>query len=249
MMRLCLLAALAGGIAIAQTPARAFEIASVKANLSDGPLTDFVPHRSGARITMHNAELRSVIAWAYRLSNPDYELVAGIGEKSLRDSYDIDALAPGLPDDDLRTMFQTLLADRFKLKVHREAKELQAYDLVVARSGAKLIPAQPGPKYSVGFGGSSSWVEITAAGPRLIGKGASLRELAVVLTRQMGVPVRDRTGITGTFNYDVAFTRGVDASDAPFLTTAIHELGLNLERSRGAFDALVVDHVEKPSEN
>jgi uncharacterized protein (TIGR03435 family) len=55
--------------------------------------------------------------------------------------------------------------------------------------------------------------------------------------------------ITGAFDYSVAFSSGVEASDAPVLTTAIHELGLNPEKTRGNFEVLVIDHLEKSSDN
>jgi uncharacterized protein (TIGR03435 family) len=148
-------------------------------------------------------------------------------------------------------MFQTLLEDRFSLKVHRETRELAAYDLTVVRSGPKLTPAPVrAVKNSIGLGGSSSWVVLTASGGlRLVGRGASMEELAVVLTGKMGAPVRDRTGLQGAFDYSVAFSGGVEASDLPGLTTAIHELGLNLKKSRGEFEVLVIDRLERPSEN
>jgi len=236
-----------------------FEVASVRQNLIDDPndprytgLTDHVPHRSGDRISLRNSQLVSILSWAYHLTNANYELVAGRWEKSLWIAYDIEARAPGSPgDDELRRMFQTLLEDRFNLMVHRETRALAAYDLVTLRSGAKLTPAPGRPtKNSLGFGGSSSWVELMGNGAsRLVGRGASMEELAVVLTGKMGAPVRDRTGITGAFDYGVAFSSGVEASDAPVLTTAIHELGLNLEKTKGNFEVLVIDHLEKPSDN
>src|SRR6476646_1590788 len=77
-----------------------FEVASVKAMVVDDPQSDFVPRRSGDRITMHNAQLRTIIAWAYHLTNPEYQLVAAPAEKLLWDEYDIQALAPGSPNDD-----------------------------------------------------------------------------------------------------------------------------------------------------
>src|SRR6476619_5750708 len=71
-----------------------FEVASVKAMLVDDAKSDFVPRRSGDRITMHNAQLRTIIAWAYHLTNAEYQLVAAPAEKLLWDEYDIQALAP-----------------------------------------------------------------------------------------------------------------------------------------------------------
>jgi uncharacterized protein (TIGR03435 family) len=192
------------------------------------------------------------VSWAYHLTNSNYQLIAGQWEKFLWDDYDIEARAPGSPgDDDLRQMFQTMLEARFRLSAHRETRELAAYDLVVAKGGSKLMPAPARPvKHSIGSGGSSSWVELTGNGGRvLVGVGASMEELAVVLTGKMDAPVRDRTALSGAFDYRVAFSSGIDKSDAPVLTTAIRELGLNLAKSRGEFEVLVIDHLEKPTAN
>lgn len=241
-------------LVVCAQPARerpSFEVASVKAMLVDDPQSDFVPRRSGDRVVMHNAHLRSIIAWAYNLANPEYQLVAGPTEKLLWGDYDIQALTSGSPhDDDLRMMFQTLLEDRFQLKVHREKRELAAYDLLVTKSGPKLA-ASPvrSVKPGIGFGSSSSWVEFRPDGKHLVGMSASVKELVVVLTRQMIAPVRDHTGIAGTYDFDVAFSTGVDGSDKPVLATAIHDLGLNLVKSKDTFDVLVIDNLQKPTSN
>ena len=229
-----------------------FEVASVKAMLVDDPKSDYLPRRSGDRVTMHNASLWTIISWAYRLTNPDYQLVAvAPGQKLLSDDYDIQAVAPDeSSDDDLRLMFQSLLEDRFQLKVHREMRELTAYDLAVGKGGAKLIEA-PHRDYKpgIGYGSSSSWGEFRDDGKHLVGKSASIAEMVVVLTRQMRAPVRDRTGLTGAYDFDLAFSTGVDGSDKPVLTTAIRDLGLTLEKGKGTFEVLVIDHVEKPGAN
>jgi len=255
----CLLAIAA--MAAGQTaPKRlSFEVASVKENLIQDPrdprygLTDFVPRRSGNRVTMGNSQLGVIVAWAYHLTDSNYQLVAGPWAKNLwEESYDIEARSPGSASEgELRQMFQTFLEERFKLRVHRETRELAAYDLVVAKSGPKLTPAPPrADKVSIGFGGSSSWVQLVGNGDlRLVGKGASMQELAVVLSSRMRAPVQDRTGLPGLFDYNVAFSSGVDASTEPVLPTAIRGLGLNLAKSKGRFEVLVIDHVEKPSGN
>lgn len=200
---------------------------------------------------MHNAALGTIIAWAYLLTNAEYQLVPAPTVKHLWDDYDIQALASGSPnDDDLRMMFQTLLEDRFQLIVHREKRELAAYDLVVAKGGPKLVAAPARSfKPAMGFGGSSCWAEFQGDGKHLVGKSASMEEMVVVLTTQMRAPVRDRTGIAGTYDFDVAFSTGVDRSDKPVLVTAIHDLGLNLRKSKGKFELLVIDHLQKPTSN
>jgi uncharacterized protein (TIGR03435 family) len=147
-------------------------------------------------------------------------------------------------------MFQTLLEDRFQLKVHREKRELAAYDLVVAKGGPKLVAAPSrSAKPGIGFGSNSSWAEFRRDGKHLVGKSASVEEMVVVLTAQMRAPVRDRTGIAGTYDFDLAFSTGVDGSDKPVLATAIHDLGLNLVKSKGMFEVLVIDQLQKPTSN
>jgi uncharacterized protein (TIGR03435 family) len=79
--------------------------------------------------------------------------------------------------------------------------------------------------------------------------GASVEEMVVALTRQMSAPVRDRTGIAGIYDFDVAFSTGVDGSDKPVLVTAIHDLGLILEKRKGTFEVLAIDHLQKPTSN
>jgi uncharacterized protein (TIGR03435 family) len=237
----------------AQAPMKrpAFDVSSVKEN-PGSPYQDDVPQRSGDRVTMRCARLNAMIAWAWRLANPNYEIVTGPYEKLFSDMYDIAALThDGVSDDNLRLMFQNLLEERFALKVHREKREMSAYDLVTEKGGAKLTPASPRPmKNSVAVGGISSWIEILGHGTQQVtGRGASMDELAIVLTRRMKAPVVNKTAISGEFDYAVRFSSGVDESDAPVLTTAIHELGLNLEKTSGAFDVLVIDHLAKPSAN
>jgi Protein of unknown function (DUF3738) len=137
-MRKTVLAAIFTISVLLGQPARkrpSFEVASVRPMAADDPNSDFVPRRSGNGITMHNAPLGTMIAWA------------------------------------LRRMLQTLLEDRFLLKVHREKRELSAYDLVVAEGGPKLVPAPSrSAKLSIGFGGSSCWAEFRDDGKHLVGK-------------------------------------------------------------------------------
>jgi uncharacterized protein (TIGR03435 family) len=252
-MRAGLIFVIAGGLAFAQSAKErpSFEVASVKAMLVDDPVADYVPHRSGDRITFHNVNLHTLIAWAYHLTNAEYQLVVAPADKVVWDDYDIQAIAPGASgDDDLRLMFQTLLEDRFQLKLHREMRELTAYDLVVAKGGSKLFAA-PARAYKpgIGYGSSSSYGEFRADGKHLVGKSASVEEMVVVLTTQMRAPVRDRTGISGLYDYDLAFSTGVDGSETPVLATAIRDLGLMLEKTKGMFEVMVIDHVQKPAAN
>ena len=128
---------------------------------------------------------------------------------------------------------------------------MAAYDLVVAKGGANLTKAPERPtKISIAAGGISSWIALLGNGTQqLTGRGASMDELSIVLTRRMKAPVVNRTGISGEFEYKVLFSDGVSASEAPVLSTAVHELGLNVEKTTGSFEVLVIDNASKPTGN
>jgi uncharacterized protein (TIGR03435 family) len=213
---------------------------------------DAAPRRSGERISMHNCSLMAIVAWAYRIANPAYQIVPGRWEERLWEAYDIDAIAPAATSEgDLRLMFESLLEERFKFKSHLAAKGSTGYELVVVRASPRLIAAGPESRRSVGFGGSATWVAIESDGLRLVGKGASMAELAVVLGRRLQVPVVDRTELKGTYEYNLLFSAGIDPSDAdaPLLETAIHDLGLTLRKTKVQYDQWIVDYVEKASMN
>jgi bla regulator protein BlaR1 len=178
----------------------------------------------------------------------------------------------------LGPMMQKLLEDRFQLKIHRETREGPVYFLTVARGGPKLHPftegsctpfsnppppLQPGTKYcgNTVSGGISSSVEAL---------GATLDEFSKTLRLLLHRPVIDKTGITGRFDIRVEFSQegtelaGIrtigpppvgpppasDPAGHPSIFTALQEqLGLRLESGRGPVDMLVIDHIEKPSEN
>jgi uncharacterized protein (TIGR03435 family) len=172
-------------------------------------------------------------------------------------------------------MLEALLAERFKLTAHRETKDLPVYALVIAKNGPKLLKAKPGDAYADGFKG----IDGLPAGPHnmvLRGRGEfkaqaqPISALARALSHALGRPVLDKTGLTG--EYDIALQwapesqatmfRGAEDSQqstgskpsadssGPSIFTAIQEqLGLKLELQKGSGEVLVIDHVEKPSEN
>lgn len=239
------------------TPARpAFDVASIKPDNIMQTSFDIVPRRSGNRITMHNSQLAIVIAYAYRVANASFQVTGNVGLPAGWNFYDIEAIVDGAVSDDvLRQMFQTLLEDRFKLKFHRETREMTAYELVVAKGGPKLKHADPDGEVTLDGQpiekGNSLSAYGTDGGTHLVGKSASMDRLIYSLSARLRAPVLDRTGLTGPFDYDVVFSREDNPSDTggpPALITALQEqMGLRLEKTRRPVDIIVVDHVEKPS--
>ena len=158
----------------------------------------------------------------------------------------------------IQAMFQQLLADRFKLVVHWETRELPVYALVAAKNGPAL------QKTTLPEGGS----DISSNNGRLTAKGVSMEELCKVLTedlsRDIGRVVIDKTGIAGRYDVAIKWTPETDAAapnsgadatatapdSGPSIFTAMQEqLGLKLESAKGPVQVLVIDHVEMPAEN
>jgi len=190
-------------------------------------------------------------------------------------SYDINATAEGNPSKEmmLGPMMQALLEDRFQLKIHRQMSEGPVYFLTVARGGPKLQPFTEGsctlyygfPRPPLAAGQTYCERMISMLKPSVQADGASLDEFSKMLRMVVGRPVIDKTGIGGRFNLLVKFSRegtelgstlngpplpAADPTGPPSIFTAIQEqLGLRLESGKGPVDALVIDHIERPSEN
>jgi uncharacterized protein (TIGR03435 family) len=152
-----------------------------------------------------------------------------------------------------RLMLQALLADRFQLKVHHETHPLPVYDLVIAKSGLKM-KASPA--------GESSWSGMSSG--YISGRADSVNTLAFNLSNEIDRQVLDKTGLTGNYDFKLTWTptetrAPADSSSstpatvvdsAPSIFSAIEEqLGLKLVSDKAPVDVLVVDHVERPSEN
>ncbi len=228
---------------LAQQPA--FEVASIKPHIQAGRERSSIDSSPGSlRIT--NESVGSCIKWAYQVR--DYQIVGPAW--LVNEKFDIAAKARNAaPFDELRKMLQTLLADRFQLRFHRETRELPVYALVVTKSGPKLHKAEPGGNTDM-HGENGSFVF----------HGTSMGQFADDLATLSAVdrPVLDRTGIPGAFDFRLKFgenndemKRALVSGDEVSIFTLIQEqLGLRLEAEKGPVEMLVVDHIEKtPTEN
>jgi uncharacterized protein (TIGR03435 family) len=161
-------------------------------------------------------------------------------------------------------MLQSLLADRFKLQVHWETHQSSTYDLVVIKKGLKMLPssgAPPTAEERIDFGakpipplyqrGSSD------SSFDFIAHAASIPDITNMLAGQFGRPVIDKTGLKDRYDFKLHYhdthltdRSADDLNPVPPLDMAIQDqLGLKLEPSKGDLRVLVIDHIEKPSEN
>jgi bla regulator protein blaR1 len=226
----------------------AFEVASIREH--KGTYTRVGVFISGPRVTIEAYGLLGLIMDAYQL-NESIQISGGpswMSSDSVR--FDITAIAPseGKPTgENVRLMLQTLLADRFQLKVHRDTQERPVYALVVAKNGPKLKESAPDEQSSITASGNRT-AQITMA-------NVSTDQLAIQLSDGLDRPVVDKTGLKG--HYDVKLNWIPEfagppppGSDGVNLFTAVQEqLGLKLEPQKAAIEILVIDHVEKPSGN
>jgi uncharacterized protein (TIGR03435 family) len=256
-----------------------FAAASIKRNPSREQLSMAVPmgvgYRPGGRLVAGNAPLTMLIQRAYSVQN--YQ-VAGGPSWINTDGYDIEAKPERNTDQkQMWLMLRTLLADRFKLSMHHETRELPVYDLQAVRSGAKLpapearacsevlttVPqaGQPRPAAPCGPG-----LVQAGTGLSMVGISVSMPAFAKQLSLIMGREVIDKTGFTGRYALHLEFAidealaglpdavgPAVSAQPGearPTIRTALQEqLGLKLEPSKGPVDVLVIDHVERPTGN
>lgn len=151
----------------------------------------------------------------------------------------------------LEKMLQGMLAERFKLVVHRETKPVSAYALELGKGGSKVKPAEPDEKRMLGIGRRENNGRAFNA---VTGRKVEMRDFAFLLLLNVHEVVVDRTGLTGEYDFDLNFAPfdagpGVDSA-YPSLFTAIQEqLGLKLERTKAPLEGVVIDHAEKPSDN
>ena len=286
-----------------QTPeAPAFEVASIKPSAPGDPsnplsIIPMAAPQPGGRFVATNMPLWALISTAWNL--PDTRVVGG--KKDLMNvKYDINAKAASpatLGQKELLPMLQSLLAERFKLKTHMEAREMALSDLVLARSDGRL-----GPELKPSKSDCSHMQELAAkraeavakgdlasimpkpgefipcaispniaGGPTNLsmhGDGQEIKTLVDLLAQFTGKFVRDKTGLTGLYDFDIKLDMQVlmgmvqklginlptgalanlPQADGSSLLTALNEqLGLKLESSRGPVNVLVIDSVEAPT--
>jgi len=257
----CVIAgALAPKLIVFAQAAPQFEVASVKPApfTGDGCILCVGVH--GSTLTAEHSDLYSLVMFAYDLKE-HAQLSGGPawaahGALASSDLYQVTAKAAGEPPpptEQFRLMLQALLADRFKLKIHHLNKDLPVYSLVVGKNGSKLKESAADAKFSMA--GRSG-----RQGNRMTATHVPMTNLIGQLGLYVGRPVLDKTGLAGTYDFEIEWVQdslpgaGPDAaapdSSGPTIFTAVQEqLGLKLEPAVAPFDTVVIDHAEKPDAN
>jgi uncharacterized protein (TIGR03435 family) len=260
-----------------------FEVATLKQNKS-GERGGGIRRLPGGRVAVTNMAARQLVAFAYQLQQ--YQLVGG-PQWLVDDKFDMTAKMEGNPEwggpgtgkpDPIQLAMRKLLAERFKLKVHTESRDLDAYALVMVKPGvpgpqlkpsttdckALLDKAQrgqlpQGPPPATGVVPCSIMGNIG----RIRFDGFPMSQAATMLNGQAGRPVVDRTGLTGNWQFELTFAQERrlgpegqgDALPPPdpnlpnFFTALQEQLGLKLESTKAPFDVTVIDAVEHPTDD
>ena len=249
-----------GAITFAQSPTAlptssepSFDVVSIKRNLS-GTQDIGVNIPTASAFKTVNVAMLGTIMRAYQVKN-----VVGAPDWVENERYDIEAKVATKPaPDEVNAMLRTMLKQRMNLKAHIEAREIAVYALVVARpnhSGLKRFTGDcdVNPTGSPGPGGAPvcgyTWSDAIRSG------GITIPRLAGLLDWVAGRIVVDRTGLAGRYEFTLRFTRasaagGARFEDGPDLFAALQEqLGLKLEPARAPVDTLVIDFIQRPSEN
>ena len=247
-------------------PAPAFATVSITPNQSGSYSVGLMFAPGG--FTSKNASLQQVIRAAYGVED---DRISGAPAWLESEKYDVEAKVSASGSDDVRklsidqriseqkSMLQTLLADRLKLALHRETRDLNVYALIIAKNGPKLQESKPGDTYPNGFRGPGAVPRpggIHFDGQKLIAQAVPIGPLLFHLSRQLHRTILDETALSGTYDFTLKLPDGVPLgidnapppeSYAPAVSAAIDEqLGLKLAPKNVPLEILVIDHVEKP---
>jgi uncharacterized protein (TIGR03435 family) len=202
--------------------------------------TDITP----MTLHMRDVTVQTCIKWAYGVQRAQV-----VGSDELEQThYDIEARTDeAVKPEQMKRMMQALLAERFKLKFHHEQKEMRRYAMVVLPTGTKnMKQSEPGGEPNR---------QNSARGT--VAKSTTMQEWADFLSGPLETPVVDKTGLTGPWDFAIDFTPYLPKGEVPLQQdpgyivniTLQGEIGLKLEPGKGPIEVMVVDHLEKPSEN
>ena len=219
-----------------------FEVASIRPDTraDSERSTTVLP---GGRLSAVHLDVRKMIRNAFDVE--DYQ-ISGAPRWIDSTSYAIEAKMPKVVEitrNDIPALLLSLLEQRFRLRYHREIAKLTEYFLEVAKSGEKL-------KRHIGDGETFSNTNSHGGVVTLRASKVPMSDFAYSLRRQLGRPVTDKTGLTGEFDFDLTWSNeeAVDTT-VPSLFSSLQGLGLRLVSVKGPVELIVIDGIEKASEN
>ena len=229
----------------------AFEVATIKRNVSgEGGSIGIEP---GGRFRAINADVRFMIAAMYRPAGGPrlfQSQIIGLPDWASTEKYDMIGKVAnefaGLSTAEqfrrMPPMVQSLLEDRFQLRLHRETRQMPIYALVVTRPGvirSSTVDCRKEPDRC----------RIESAGGHYSAAGLTMNNFMIFLSSTVERVVIDRTGLQGAYDVDFDWS-SEPGSDKPSIFTSLQEqLGLKLESTRGPVDVLVIDHIERPTQD
>ncbi|HWE49247.1 MAG TPA: TIGR03435 family protein [Bryobacteraceae bacterium] len=238
------------------SPDLRFEVASVKLAHGD-PYTSWVRPSTGyERYEAVNCPISLMLQVAFRIRA---EQIVGIPGWLDSQRFDMQAKAekPSTADE-LHVMLVNMLVDRMHLKYHREKRDMQMYALVVSKEGAKLVRRESAA--------GDTWVDLHGHNlqTKMQGINARMDFLAFRLAEELDRPVVDMTGLKGTYDFEVNYTRELphnfpeggklngeepDTSGPALFAALKQQIGLELKAEKGPVDVIVIDGAEKLHED
>ena len=236
------LAAVESGFSRIQAQSAAFDVVSIKPNKSGAAASE--TETTPGRLNLINVTPLSLLLRAFGVLTPQ---IVGAPGWLATERYDVVAAVPGgavLNDRTRQTFIEQMLADRWRLRYHRETREIPVYSLVTANEGSRMV---------IHTGPGEYGMKVERAGPRVILRSTrgNMQRLIEILSGFAGRVVSNDSGLSGEYDFTLEWIQDANAADSgPSLFTALREqLGLRLVSAERPAPVIVIDQIERPSEN
>ncbi len=245
-----------------------YEVASIKPSRPTDPRRHGMEYLPGGYFRSTNMPLLPVLATAYNIPFQSIEVLElrmrGVPDWVLSEPYDVEVkagngsgfpgMAAGQRNEQMRLMLQAVFADRLKLRIRREIAETPVYGLVAGPHGIKLGRAKIAERdctEGAPFGGTGCHQFQGGAGRGIRGTAIDMVDLAAYVSSWSDRPVIDQTGIKGLYEIQTEgwTSSGNDDANRPGLAEILDRVGLKLVRKKSPLEIVVIEHLERPSEN
>jgi len=222
--------------------AQSFDVVSLRPNTTGAGRS--IERTNSGHVMAENITTGSMIRHAFGIRASQIEGAPGWIET---DKYDLQATTgttKDLSDIELRPYWESMLASRFRMKYHRETKEMQIYSLTVAKGGPRLTENTAGGDTDTHLTNSAQHVSLTST-------HIAMPDFAAFLGGRLDRTVTDRTGLAGAYDVKLDWSPDLstDTSSASIFTALQDQLGLKLESGKGPVEIIVIDSLERPTEN